>query len=189
MTKTARTLSLALLLIPVVPLVAQETLPKAAVGEVVTRTFSVEAIDQATRLVKLKAADGSVRTIEAGPDVKNLAQVKVGDVVKTTYLQAIALELKKGGSGIRSARAAESASSARLGDKPAGMAERQVTLVGTVEKIDAAARVVTVKGPQGNFVDVAVADPVKFKVVEVGDEVELTYTEALAIAVSTPDKK
>ena len=70
-------------------------------GEAVTRTFSVEAIDQATRQVTLKAADGSVRIIKAGPDVKNLAQVRVGDQVKATYLQAIALELKKGGSGIR----------------------------------------------------------------------------------------
>lgn len=189
MTNIARTLSLALLLVTAGPLAAQETLPKGAIGEVVTRMFSVDAIDQDTRQVTLKAADGSVRIIKAGPDVKNLAQVEVGDLVKITYLQAIALELKRGGSGIRSASAGESASSARLGEKPAGIAERHVTLVGTVEKVDAATRLVTVKGAQGRLVDVAVADPAKLKAVKVGDEVELTYTEALAIAVSTPDKK
>lgn len=185
----ARTLSLALWLSAATPLVAQSDLPRGAAGELVTTQFTVEAIDQAARLVTLKAADGSVRTIRAGPDVKNLAQVKVGDVVKTTYVQAIALELKRGGSGIRSSSAAESSSSARRGEKPAGTAERRVTLVGTVEDIHSGAQLVTVKGPKGNLVDVAVTDPATLKQIRIGDEVELTYVEALAIAVSTPGKK
>lgn len=186
--KLLQTLSLALLFAASAPVAAQSALPKAAVGERVTAEFSVEAVDPATRRVTLKAADGSVRTIKAGPDVKNLAQVKVGDRVRMTYVQAIALELKKGGTGIRSAVVGESASSARLGEKPAGMAERHVTVVGTVEKVDPATRRVTVKGPQGNLVDVSVADPAKLKAVKVGDEVELTYQEALAITVSAAEK-
>jgi hypothetical protein len=35
--------------------------------------------------------------VTAGPDVKNFAKMKVGDQVNIEYLEALTLELKKGG--------------------------------------------------------------------------------------------
>jgi Cu/Ag efflux protein CusF len=68
------------------------------------------------------------------------------------------------------------------------VAAEQTTVVATVEKVDAKKRLVTVKGPRGNTVDIEVKDPKKLKQVKVGDEVEITYTEALAISVESPKK-
>ena len=48
---------------------------------------------------------------------------------------------------------------------------------------DAKGRTVTVKGPQGNVETVKVRDPKNLAGVKVGDLVELTYTQALAIAL------
>ena len=58
-----------------------------------------------------------------------------------------------------------------------------MTVVGTVEEVDKAHRLVSVKGPQGNIVDVSVSKAT-LEVAKVGDQVELVYTEALAISVS-----
>lgn len=162
--------------------------PKVSAASVVTMTATVQDIDVASRFVTLKDADGKVRIVQVGEQVKNLPQVKVGDVVTARYVQAVALELKKGGSGVRSASEKESLATAKPGEKPAGVAAEQTTVVATVEKVDAKKRLVTVKGPRGNTVDIEVKDPKKLKQVKVGDEVEITYTEALAISVESPKK-
>ena len=44
-------------------------------------------------------------------------------------------------------------------------------------------RTVTLKGPQGNSVDIVVEDPEQFKRVKKGDQVEVVYNEAVAISV------
>ncbi len=64
----------------------------------------------------------------------------------------------------------------------------QTTIVGTVTAIDAETQMVTVRGPDGNEVDLKVEDPAKLKNVKTGDLVKATYTEAVAISVSTPAK-
>jgi len=162
--------------------------PKVAAASVVTMTATVQDIDVASRFVTLKDADGKLRTVQVGEQVKNLPQVKVGDIVVARYVQAVALELKKGGSGVRSVTEKEGMATAKPGEKPAGVAAEQTTVVATVEKVDAKKRLVTVKGPRGNTVDVEVKDPKKLKQVKVGDEVEITYTEALALSVESPKK-
>jgi hypothetical protein len=63
---------------------------------------------------------------------------------------------------------------------------RQVTVVGDVIKVDGATQTVTVKGPQ-RTVELKVRDPEQFKLIAVGDQIQATYTEALALAV-TPAK-
>src|SRR5438094_8748286 len=48
----------------------------------------------------LRGPQGRELTITAGPEVKNFAQMKVGDQVNAEYLEALTLELKKGGKAI-----------------------------------------------------------------------------------------
>jgi hypothetical protein len=162
---------------------AQQNVPKASAGEVVTTSAKVVSVDQATREIVLEGSNGAKRTIRAGPDVRNLSQLKPGDVVTATYSQAVAVELKKGSGKGRSADVVDGAIRSKEGEKPGGVLQRHVTLVGTVEKVDEANRIVSVMGPGGNVAEVVVAQPTLEKV-RVGDEVELVYTEALAIDVS-----
>jgi hypothetical protein len=62
-------------------------------------------------------------------------------------------------------------------------------LTATITAIDPKAQTVTVKGPQGNEETIKVRDPKNLTGVKVGDLVELTYTQALAIALDTPAAK
>jgi hypothetical protein len=67
---------------------------------------------------------------------------------------------------------------------PAGA--RSVTVTATIEAIDKATRVVTLKGPEGN-IDVHASDQIEgFGSLRVGDEVTATYFDAVAIRVTKP---
>ena len=82
-----------------------------------TVTAAVTRIDQKTRAVTLKTADGQEYSFVADEAVKNLAQVKKGDVVTATYTEALAYEVKKGGTA--GAVATVGGGTAKPGAKPA----------------------------------------------------------------------
>ena len=71
---------------------------------------------------------------------------------------------------------------AKPGEKPAGAVGRQVKIVADVVALDPAKQVVTLKGPN-RTVDLRIGDPEQFKRIAKGDQVEATYTQALAMAV------
>lgn len=155
---------------------------KGAVANTVEITASVQAIDKAKRAVTLRGPEGNLRTITVGPEVKNFDQVKVGDQVAVRYLEALSLELKKGGTMPVARTESAVAGKAKPGEKPGIGGARQITVTADVIALDAANQIVTLKGPELT-VDVKVHDPDQFKLVKVGDQVEATYTEALLISV------
>jgi hypothetical protein len=150
-------------------------------------TATVTKINHKTREVTLKAADGQEYSFVAGDAVKNLGQVKKGDVVIAVYAEALAYEVKKGGSADASGTVA--AGAAPLGKKPAGAIAQQVTVTVAITAIDPNVPSVTFKGPGGNTRTIKVKHPEKLQGVNVGDTVEITYTEALALKVEKAPKK
>jgi ribosomal protein L6P/L9E len=159
---------------------------KVGVAQTVDVSATITAIDKPSRTITLKGPKGDELKIEAGPEVKNFDQLKVGDIVDMRYRETLALELKKGG-GMKVEKTEKAgAVGAKPGATPAGVVGRQVTVVGDVIKVDAATQTVTVKGPQ-RTVELKVRDPEQFKLIAVGDQIQATYTEALALAV-TPAK-
>jgi ribosomal 50S subunit-recycling heat shock protein len=159
-----------------------------AVVASITLTATVTSINQATREVTIKAEDGQERSFVAGDEVKNLAQVKVGDVVTVDYAEELAYEVRKGGKAVDVAGAA-AVGAAQPGAKPAGVVARQVTVTVLITAIDPKAPSVTFQGPRGNSRTIKVMRPEKLEGVSVGDTVEITYTEALAIRVEAAPKK
>jgi hypothetical protein len=151
-----------------------------------TVTATVSQVDQKTRMVTLKSQEGQEYTFVAGPAVKNLAQMKVGDVVTVTYTEALAYEVKKGGTAGASTIGASA--SAKAGEKPAGAIGQQTTVTVTITAIDPTVPSVTVKGPAGNLRTFKVVYPERLQGVSVGDTVDITYTEALAIKVESAKK-
>jgi hypothetical protein len=159
---------------------------RVGVAQTVDVSATITAIEKSTRTITLKGPKGDEVKVEAGPEVKNFDQLKVGDVVDMRYRETLALELKKGG-GMKVEKTEKAgAVGAKPGETPAGIVGRQVTVVGDVMKVDAATQTVTVKGPQ-RTVELKVRDPEQFKLIAVGDQIQATYTEALALAV-TPAK-
>jgi membrane protein implicated in regulation of membrane protease activity len=57
-------------------------------------TATVEAIDQAKRLVTLKGPEGKSRTIKVDPRVKRLPDVKKGDQVVVRHTEGLAIYVK-----------------------------------------------------------------------------------------------
>jgi len=159
------------------------TAPGAAVAaQEVKITATITAIDKSTRDVTLKGPEGNLVTVTAGPEVKNFDQLKVGDKVDLQYLEALTLELKKGGGMIVGRTEKAGAASAMPGEKPAAGAGRQVTIVADVVALDPTKQIVTLKGPQ-RTVDLRIADPEQFKRIAKGDQVEAKYTQAVALTV------
>ena len=157
-----------------------------AVITAVEVTATVTKIDHKTREVTLKASDGQEYSFVAGDAVKNLAQVKTGDVVTATYTEALVYEVKKGGKA--GAETAVAGGTAASGKKPAGAIGQQTTVTVKIAAIDAKVPSVTFKGPAGNTRTLKVLHPEKLQGVSVGDTVEITYTEALAIKVAAAKK-
>jgi hypothetical protein len=155
---------------------------KAVIAETVKISAAITAIDKATRDVTLKGPQGNELTVTAGADVKNFDKLKVGDQVDLQYVEALTLELKKGG-GLPVAKTDKSdAVGARKGESPGGAMGRQVTVVADVVAVDAAKQIVTLKGPK-QTVNLRVPDPAQFKNIAKGDQVQATYTQAIAVAV------
>jgi hypothetical protein len=161
---------------------------KAALVSTAQMTATVVAIDKGTRTVTLKGSEGRTLDVVAGDEVKNFAQIRIGDSVVALYQEALTLELKKvkapGGSATETATVAR----ARPGERPAGLAGRQVTVLADVVAVDPKNSIISLRGPQGKVVDLKVRNQDHFKVVNVGDQVEAVYSEALAVAVTPAPK-
>ncbi len=149
----------------------------------------VTKIDAATRTVTLKNKDGE-STIVAGPEVKNFAEIKVGDHFDVVYELAVAIELVKvKNPGTTTEQVTTSTTTAPQGDKPGMITTNTVTASATIESIDAVKNIVTLKGPQGNLFKVKVKNPDLMKDIAVNDQVKVVYTEAIAAVVSAPAAK
>ncbi|HVY74023.1 MAG TPA: hypothetical protein VG890_04290 [Puia sp.] len=169
---------------------AQDT-TKATRGQAVisstTVTATVLKVNQKTREVTIKTEDGQEHTFVAGKNVRNLAQVKKGDIITANYTEALAYEIREHGeTALNQAQAAARADS---GARPAALAAQKTTLTVRVTAIDPSAPSVTFIGPRGNTKTLIVKDPQKLNGVKVGDLVDITYTEAIGIKVDPKPKK
>jgi hypothetical protein len=158
---------------------------KAVIANVAELSAQVVGIDKATRTLTLKGPKGNVVDVVAGPEVKNFDQIKPGDVVVARYAEAFAFELRKTRTDATGPVVTEGAAKAKAGEKPAVAGARQVTVIAEVTDVDPKKSTITLKGPKGNEMTLPVKNPDQFKVVKKGDQVEVSYTEALALSVET----
>jgi Cu/Ag efflux protein CusF len=153
-----------------------------------TATATVTKINQKTREVTIKTDDGKEHTFVAGKNVKNLAQVKKGDIITVNYTEALAYEVREHSqaAGVTTTHAVASADS---GAMPAGVVAQQTSVTVKITAIDRSVPTVTFMGPRGNTETITVKDPQKLNGVKVGDLVDITYTEAIGIKVDPAPKK
>jgi hypothetical protein len=152
-------------------------------------TATVEAVDMKSRVVTLRGPDGQSFKVKADERVKNLPQVKKGDVVVATYYESLAYDVKKPGQAQPGVAVAEDVATAKPGEKPAALGGRAVVVTSTITAIDKKKGTVTLKAPDGELTTVKVRNTANLDKVQVNDLVEITYTEALAIAVEPGPKK
>jgi hypothetical protein len=160
--------------------------PGVVVADLTEVTATVDAVDYHKRLVTLTGPRGNTVTVKAGPQVRNLDQVKVGDQLVVQHYESVALFVRKSGEPPAATEVAAVALAPK-GQEPGGVAVDTVELTATVEAIDYAKRTVTLRGPEGKTKTLKVDPSVeRFPQVKMGDEVVVRHTEALAISVGKP---
>jgi Cu/Ag efflux protein CusF len=171
------------------PLAAQTTSKMVAgqgAAEVVTVKARVDSIDKATRRIGLTGPEGRSMSVVAGPDVRNFDQIMVGDTVMIKHLQALAVDLIKspGSDGIREMVVREGVMVSPQGGMPGAMAGRETVVIANVWSVDKKRQMVTLRGARDGLKEFKVKDPAKLAAVQVGDQVELKFVEAVAIGVT-----
>lgn len=162
---------------------------QVSVAEAVQLQGKIKSIDKKSRSVVVVGAQGNEIFMTLGEEARNFDQIRVGDLVTLTYVQALALELLKvDKNAVRERVESQQAVRAKPGEKPAGAIERSIRVVADVVAVNPKAKTVTLRGPK-KTVELAVNDPAQLKEIKVGDQVEATYTEAVALEVTTAKKK
>jgi hypothetical protein len=151
----------------------------------------VESVNQRTREVVLRGPEGDRVAVTAGPEVRNLAQVRRGDRVVVTYGEALDVAMAPPGAGGPRLEVAEGGARARPGQRPAGAAGREVRARVRIEAVDRGTGRVAFVGPRGVRRVVTPREPemVDFaRRLRPGDEVDVTYIEAVAVRVEPADR-
>lgn len=150
---------------------------------------TVEAIDVNTRMVVLRESDGTEFAVVVPEDVRNLEQVKVGDRVVTRYRESFGAQLRKRGDGSGDTQEpAVSTTSARAADgaMPSVTSSTQTSQTVRITNVDTKNHIVSFYGSDGLARVLPVRSPEGKEFIaglKAGDEVELTYTEAVAMSV------
>ncbi|MCX5826977.1 MAG: hypothetical protein NTV58_03115 [Deltaproteobacteria bacterium] len=161
--------------------------PGAMVVDTIKATAKVTAIDAAKRTVTLEM-DGKSKTITCGPEVKNFAQIKVGDLLKVTFVEALAVYLQKAGAPA-SGEEVKTVTLAPKGAKPGMLVTDTIVLKAKIDAVDAKKGAVTITTPDGKTKTMKVAKNVKgLKGLKKGDDIVVRYTEALAVVIEAPKK-
>jgi hypothetical protein len=159
-----------------------ETGPGWGVATTTTvRSARVVAIDVPSRRLDLELADGRQIGLRAGPEVRRLAEIRAGDVVNVAFVEALALQLaKKGGTVSRTEDSGERRSPS--GALPGGISQSETVIVADVVAVDAVAGTVTLRGPKQSLT-LRIRDSRQLALVRPGDQVQATYTEAVAVSI------
>jgi hypothetical protein len=169
----------ALFVASVMPAYAQ-TPSQITRGELVMLTAEVKALDVATREITLAGPLGGEISGWVTEDVKNLAQVKVGDMVVVGYYQSIAVSAHKKGEA-NPLFTGGGSSSAAPGETPSAAEEKQAMETVTVVTADAKSRTLVVQKANGTLVTRAVLRPEfveKLKTLKPGDQLDVVVTQA-----------
>lgn len=163
-----------------------EGVPGGMTQRTATMTAVVSAIDYKQRKVTLEDSEGGKKTISIGPKVINFDQIEKGDRVNVEYIEQTVIFLKdpealnEDGAGVVGARATE-------GSKPAMAVAEVVEVTATVEAIDTVNRTATLRFSDGETQVVPVRDDIELKQEQVGKELVIITSTALAVTVETVD--
>ena len=151
----------------------------------ITATSKVTAVDPAKRTVTLTNEAGETNTYKLGKKIRNFDQIKVGDEVKATLLESVAVVVRKS-SAPPDASGGDLVAIAPKGAMPGVIMAKTRQITAKIVSVDTQARTVTVEGPAGGTPTIKVGPKVNLDELQKGDDVTLRVTDALAIRVEKP---
>ncbi|WP_226500087.1 hypothetical protein [Pseudomonas sp. MWU16-30322] len=161
-------------------------IPLSATVEADQVTTKVLAVDAANHQVVLEGAEGRQVHVQLSDKAENLANLKVGDLVKVEVQRSVAAyldtEVDKGlpGTVERSGELRNAPGT----ENPGGEAYRQIQVQLKITKIDLKQNQVTLENPAGQSKTLDVKKPeiqAKLKDLKVGQSVVVTYTDVLKV--------
>jgi len=169
------------------PEIKMASAPSSIIVDKLSIEAKVTAIDTEKRAVTLEK-DGKSKTLICGPGVKNFDQIEVGDLVRSTFLESLAVYIQKAGAPA-GGESVETVTLAPKGIMPGVVVTKSMVLNVKIDTVDLKKRTVIVTEPNGTTKTFKVAKTVKIlKKLKKGDDVVLRFTEAMAISVDPPKK-
>lgn len=154
-------------------------------SDVVDLAATVTAIDRDDRQIALSGPQGAEVTVTAGPEVRNFAQLEVGDTIRLHYeLDYVAEKLAPEDVPELAAAAAAGAIRAEEGERPGGAIGSIESTVVLVESIGPGGRTATFFTPDGALQAIVVRREegrAFARELVPGDLVQLTVAEAVAL--------
>lgn len=150
-------------------------------GQTITETFTIEAIESSSRTVTLKDKDGYLEDVVVGPEVQRFNEFKVGDRVTMRYTESLVTAIARAGS---TAKAPDSAAITRSTGAPGATISRQQVATVTINAIDPKVPSVSITTADGRKMSFRIANAKNLEGFKVGDKVDVTYTQALAVSVA-----
>lgn len=144
----------------------------------------VAGVDQRRRLLALQSDDGAVAVLAVAEQFRDFDSLRVGDAVVVSYTEAIAWQVKPSGEGVPGVTELETLSNPKPGEAPGGAIERAMTITATITALDLAGGTVTLAGPDGRIDTVKARSAADLAHIRIGDLVDITYSERLAVALT-----
>ena len=149
----------------------------------------VIGVDQERRLLALERDDRGRMVLPVAEEFRDFERARVGDQVVVSYTKAIAWQVKPSEKGAPGVSTRETLRNPGPGDAPGGAIERAMTVTATITALDIARGTVTLTGPQGESQTLVAHKPSDLEKVRIGDLVDITYREALAVGVRQEARK
>ena len=154
--------------------------------EKATGMAEVTAVDAEKRTVTLKTPEGKTRTINLGKECVNFDQIKVGDKVRATVAEAVAISARKAGEAQPSEEARRVVGLASKGDKRGMLVADTEDVTAQIKSIDTEKRAITLTEADGDTRTVKAGPNLDLSALTAGDQVTLRITQAAAIVVEKP---
>jgi hypothetical protein len=153
----------------------------------VTCTAVVTAIDHEKRTATLRLPSGAEKSFEAGKELVNFDQVKVGDHLKVTFAESLAVQTRspQSPSDTKAPTGEATVALAPKGSMPAGVVAGTVEVTAKVVDIDQKARLATLSA-DGRSRTIHVGPNIDLSKVKAGDEVVFRYTRGVLLHVDRP---
>lgn len=166
-------------------LAVEKGVPGGVMVDTYKTTATVTGIDATTRKVTVVNRAGKKVVLKCGPEVINFDQIHLGDQLKATVVEEVAVYLAEAGAPPRDG-AATTVVLAPKGAKPGGVMVDTVQVTAKVTAINLKRHKATLKFPDGTTKTVAVRPDVDLTQRKVGEEVVIRTTESVAISVERP---
>lgn len=161
--------------------------PALFASQTATMEATVEAIDHAARLVTLRKPDGTSVTFTPSPEVRNLGEVSVGDVLRVEYSQSISIQVADIDGIAPAAGGMTTVARSEEGQMPAMVAVDSAILLAEVVAIDLERQTYKLEYVDGSVNEYVAMNPDNLEMAAIGDMVAVEVTESVIAEVIKVD--